>query len=79
MAAPGGLLELTSCRCKKSGYRKVHLYQCKANDLICTDAWIKKHVKISLSNFALKMIRMKNIRSSGCVVQYKTLVVTSLY
>ena len=36
--APTGLIELTFCKCKKSGCKLVHFCQCKANGLFCTDA-----------------------------------------
>ena len=36
--APSALLALTSCRCQKSACNKDHLCQCKANNLVCTEA-----------------------------------------
>ena len=36
--APTAILELISCKCKKSAWRRNDLCRCKANGLICTEA-----------------------------------------
>ena len=35
--APTAILELTACKCKKSGCRRNDICQCKSNGLVCTD------------------------------------------
>ena len=36
--APKGLLELTVCKCKKSGCKRSDLCPCRANEMCCTEA-----------------------------------------
>ena len=36
--APKGLLELTVCKCKKSGCKRSDICPCKANEMTCTEA-----------------------------------------
>ena len=36
--APKGLLELTVCKCKKSGCKRSDVCPCKANEMTCTEA-----------------------------------------
>ena len=38
--APKGLLELMTCRCTKSFWRRVDLCPCKAHEMPCTKAWL---------------------------------------
>ena len=56
-SAPKGLLELTICKCKKSGCKRNGICPCRANEMSWTEACLCMSVTI-LSKFSLMISQM---------------------